>query len=251
MMRDFDPDSLPLRSALRDEEVVLVLQRTRDALQKIDDLALTDLTKSLNHDKPSANFRWSPVKRKSFGLMDYKDRNAMQTFEEFAKTRALTKYLKSSVGTLFYGDEQNNRILVRNFSSAGECAVYVEILLAIKEWLEKTPDVRVVVELLFPFDIGTDFVAREHRIYTSTEELLDEEADVELPAEFFIQQKKIESAIIGGGTQRDMILKQVLRNSLLEPTGKTYFDFSANKFVIVDPKIRPDDITSWRRVLTK
>jgi len=63
-LRDFYPDSLPLRHALGDEEVVNVLQRTRSALQENDHPALLDLTKRLNRDKPSANFHWSPVQNK-------------------------------------------------------------------------------------------------------------------------------------------------------------------------------------------
>ena len=50
---------------------------------------------------------------------------------------------------------------------------------------------------------------------------------------------------------RDKIVKHVIKNSLLEPTGKTYFDFSRKKFVLVEPKISPIDIDMWKGVINK
>lgn len=64
ILRDFSPDSIPLRAALGDEEVAAALSNTREALKGFDYPALIDLTKRLGRNPPSANFHWSPVQQK-------------------------------------------------------------------------------------------------------------------------------------------------------------------------------------------
>ena len=64
ILRDFSPDSIPLKAALGDEEVAAALSKTREALKGFDHPALIDLTKRLGRNPPSANFHWSPVQQK-------------------------------------------------------------------------------------------------------------------------------------------------------------------------------------------
>ena len=44
---------------------------------------------------------------------------------------------------------------------------------------------------------------------------------------------------------KDVIIERVLRRSLLEPSEKTIFDSDEDRFVIVDPKIRREDVDAW------
>ena len=169
----------------------------------------------------------------------------MRTFNEFAQDRAIKKYLTSSIGVLFYGADNAGRIIVRKFPSGSVANIYVEIFYAVKKWIDERRDICGIVDMLLPFEIGMDFVAREYQIYTSTDELLDEERDINLPSEFFSQQRVIKNALVGSGGSRNKVVEHVIQNSFLEPTGKTYFDFSQNKFVIVEPKILPIDIELW------
>ncbi|MGW8393133.1 hypothetical protein [Pseudoduganella sp. HUAS MS19] len=169
----------------------------------------------------------------------------MRTFEEFINLRPLTKYLVSGVGVLFYGDDNAGRILVRKFPSAKICKAYVEILYAVKRWIEDRGGIGGAVEILSPFETGSDFIAREHRIFTGTDELMDEECNVDLPSEFFNQRKLIASSLTEANGLPHNVIENVVKNSLLEPAGKTYFDFTLKRFVIVEPKISPADIELW------
>lgn len=64
ILRDFSPDSMPLKDALGDQDVANALKTTREELQKIEDPALADLAKRLGRNPPSSNFHWSPVQHK-------------------------------------------------------------------------------------------------------------------------------------------------------------------------------------------
>ena len=64
ILRDFSPDSIPLKAALGDADVTAALNSTREALKGFDAPALVDLTKRLGRNPPSANFHWSPVQQK-------------------------------------------------------------------------------------------------------------------------------------------------------------------------------------------
>ena len=170
----------------------------------------------------------------------------MRNFEEFTRERPVKKYLASNIGMLFYGADDTGRIIVRKFPSEDMVSIYMEIFYSVAKWIDERKDISGIVDCLIPFEIGLDFVAREHQIYTSTDELLDGESDISLPDEFFFQQKIIKAELEFCGMGRDKIVKHVIKNSLLEPTGKTYFDFSRKKFVLVEPKILPIYIDMWK-----
>ncbi len=169
----------------------------------------------------------------------------MRTFEEFAQDRPIGKYLTSSIGILFYGADESGRVIVRKFPSERLRNIYVEILYSVRNWIDETQGMSRIVNMLLPFEIGIDFVAREHQIYTSTDELLDDESGIHPPGEFFSQQQMIRSALTGNGQARNKVVEHVIQNSLLEPAGKTYFDFTGKKFVIVEPTILPIDVELW------
>lgn len=170
----------------------------------------------------------------------------MKNFEEFTRERPVRKYLISNIGMLFYGADDAGRIIVRKFPSNDMVSIYMEIFYSIRAWIDKRKNISEIVDVLIPFEIGLDFVAREHQIYTSTDELLNEENDISLPDEFFFLQQMIKAELGSCGVGRDKIVEHVIQNSLLEPTGKTYFDFSRKKFVLVEPKILPIYIDMWK-----
>jgi hypothetical protein len=64
ILRDFDPDSIPLKSALNDSHVTSVYQDAMGTLRGSQDDMLKMLEKMMNRNPPSANIHWSPTKQK-------------------------------------------------------------------------------------------------------------------------------------------------------------------------------------------
>lgn len=166
-------------------------------------------------------------------------------FEDINSQRGLIKFLSSEIGTLFYCSDADGRILVRRFSTARDASIYGEILSELVVWVQDKPAVSAIVEMLPVRELGADFMMRDHLIYTSTAELRDDESTVELPDAFFENIRLIEIATEGDAIGHEGVLRRILRNSLISPTGKTYFDFSSCRLVIVEPKITRQDLDAW------
>jgi hypothetical protein len=64
ILRDFDSDSIPLKSALKDSHVSSVHQGAMSELKGSQDDMLKMLEKRMNRNPPSANIHWSPTKEK-------------------------------------------------------------------------------------------------------------------------------------------------------------------------------------------
>lgn len=62
VLRDFDPDSLPLARALDDPAVAAARQQLIDALQGASDPILRDILTKLENN--SANLHWSPARER-------------------------------------------------------------------------------------------------------------------------------------------------------------------------------------------
>ena len=166
-------------------------------------------------------------------------------FTEIATEHDLTKFLTSEVGTLFYASGPTGRTLVRKFLTATELEGYVGIFRAFSAWLMNHPGISAAVELVQPKEVGADFVARPHLIYTSTHELRDKESHVELAPRFFDIMARVASLLEGEVSPAAAIVHAVVRQSILEPTGKTFFDFSVERFCVAEPKIMRKDIDAW------
>ncbi|NHZ82060.1 hypothetical protein F2P44_22675 [Massilia sp. CCM 8695] len=169
----------------------------------------------------------------------------MRTFKEISQERVLIEYMPSGIGDMYYSADQTGRFIIRKFASEEIANIYMEILYSFNNWINDRKEIRALVEAGLPVEIGTNFVMRPHQIYTSTSQLRDEESDVILPDDFFNNLRLIKAAITGVGDPRKMVIENIIRNTLIEPTGKTYFDFSENKFGVAEPKISPIDMKRW------
>ncbi len=49
-------------------------------------------------------------------------------------------------------------------------------------------------------------------------------------------------------TPRDILLCRVLRRSLVQPTGKTYFNEDLGQFVVVEPHLTRADLEEWQAI---
>lgn len=174
----------------------------------------------------------------------------MKNFEDVSKENELKPWLKTSLGELFYG-KKNGRILVRRFPNSELARSYVEIWRAVHDWVRERPNVDMLAAIVLPSEIGGDFVAREHYLGKPTAELLDEDDGENeamkdhLPPEFFRHQVEIANALNAERGTRQAIIESVIRASLTEPRGKTFFDFTNGKFIVVEPKISLLDIEGW------
>ncbi|MDM5176318.1 hypothetical protein PO883_03820, partial [Massilia sp. DJPM01] len=89
----------------------------------------------------------------------------MRNFKEFSLDRAVIEYLPNEIGDSYYAADANGRIIVRKFPSTIIAQAYVEMLFSFKDWIDARADVRAVVDLVLPTEIGIDFIQREHRLY--------------------------------------------------------------------------------------
>lgn len=173
-------------------------------------------------------------------------KKSSRLFDDVARERNLKKFLASEIGTLYYGSNADGRVIVRKFSPLEVASVYGEVVDSFSAWASKVPDFSGAILILPMQELGVDFSLRNHQIYTATAELRDEESAFELPDVFFQKIRAVEMALkVGGATARENILRSIMTNSVVHPSGKTYFDFSIQQFVIVEPKITLDDLDAW------
>lgn len=169
----------------------------------------------------------------------------MRIFEDVLAEKKLVKFLASSVGMLFYGDAGGDRVIVRKFSCAKDALIYVSISSFFFDWVRSGVVVPAHVAFQPYLEVGKDFIMRRHGIYTSTSELLDEESTVEIPDEYRRALSVVEGSLSGALYGNQSVIENVVRNSVLLPTGKTCYDFSSGKILVFEPKITLDDMNKW------
>src|SRR5207249_572651 len=91
-----------------------------------------------------------------------------------------------------------------------------------------------------------DFVARPYHIYHGSMRAYVEWEDPPEPPEELEKMRGFFRGAIGEPAKpRDVIVETVLARTLLEPTGKTYFDEIKRRFIVVEPKLISDDVQHW------
>lgn len=175
-------------------------------------------------------------------------KKSLRLFDDVAQERGLKKFLASDVGTLYYGSNAG-RVIVRKFASPSVAKMYGEIIDGFFAWACKSPVLSGTILILPMQELGIDFLLRDHQIYTSTAELRDEESSIEMPDAFFQKIRSVEAVLnTGVATEKESVFRNIMKNSVVNPSGKTYFDFSSQQFVIVEPKITLGDLESWARL---
>ena len=179
----------------------------------------------------------------------------MKSFEEIKNEISL---LKSSMGSEFgskYIDTslpKNQMIVVRHLDTKKAIEllpIYKELYYALIKWIETNPIVQEYVFLPPLLEVGKDyFVRRFYVYYVSIRNYFDEEEDGYIePPELFNKMRNAVSEKLSEVPGREGIIRQVLKKSLLEPTGKTIYEGRImNKFIIVEPKISLEDLNKWK-----
>ena len=176
----------------------------------------------------------------------------MKSFEELKKKKTLIRYLGSEFGTMYFEPDvpRENESIIRHLDGVLPAELlpkYEQIYKAIVEEVNHHPRIRECVFMPNLIEIGEDYIIRPFYVYDiAICDYLDNDDDhfVEPPELFAIMRNIVSSELNSTAGERGIIHK-ILKRSLLEPTGKTIYDFETNKFIIVEPKILLEDIYAW------
>jgi hypothetical protein len=166
-------------------------------------------------------------------------------FAEVEQRLALKRFLASPLGTLYFN--ASDRIIVRRFDGAlspSQRTAFTDLIAAAQRWIDRHPRVAALARVQQPTDAGDDYVAWPLFPYTPTGNYYDLDAPVDPPAEWARLFNAVGDAP-PPADPRDVIVANVVRRSLLEPNGKTYFDAGEGRFVVVEPRFTAEDVRSW------
>jgi hypothetical protein len=175
----------------------------------------------------------------------------MRTFSELATAYNLREFLASPNGTLYFNPRAyispEPPLVVRRFNSnlpANLVQPYAHFTQASQRWIDDC-NIGVLVRIDQPLEIGQDFIARKHHAYqTSTRSYADWEGPPP-PAELWELRERFCRNARNTFTQSDRLITIVLARNILEPSGKTFFDDSEGRFIIVDLKLEKEELEWW------
>ena len=177
----------------------------------------------------------------------------MKSFEELKSEITLVRYIGSEFGTMYFEPNlpRGKKKIIRHLDNklpAELLPVYEELYNSIIEWIEGKPKIEKYVFMPSLLDIGKDYIIRPFYVYDiAIRNYLDKgDEDYVQPPELFEDMKNVVSKELNDREGKEGIIHRVLRKSLLEPTGKTIYNNSMNKFIIVEPKISLTDLNEWR-----
>lgn len=178
----------------------------------------------------------------------------MRDFHEIQTEHGLQGFLASEMGSLYFrpGATFDDRLMVRHFDGAIApelTASYADLVHAVENWVMTRPDVARWVRVEVPVEVGHDFIARPHPIYYTSTASYGEADAPPAPPQLEQMRAVVRRALATGDERADPqvseVLHRVVTTSLLEPTGRTYYDDVADEFVVVEPKIDERDAREW------
>lgn len=178
----------------------------------------------------------------------------MRKFQEIQDELKLKKFLDSPMGTLYFvpSAPDRPRVIVRHFDSQIPVSLvesFASLTQSASVWTVDHPPLDRLVRVVLPNEIGQDFITREHfTYYTSTEsyELDEDDQPPEPPDELEVMRDAFRNACTAISGSADAIIETVLSRSLLEPTGKTFFDENVRSFIVVELKPTRNELDSWK-----
>jgi hypothetical protein len=175
----------------------------------------------------------------------------MREFADIRHEPGLKKFFDSSLGTLYTISDISGvpKVMIRHFDGDIPISLvkpFADLVQAVQKWINRNPPLSQLVRIEQPIEVGCDFIARPfHIYYVSTDSYVYWEDQPEIPEELEKMRKYLREAIGKSLDPKDAIIEGVLKQSLLGPTGKTYFDEIEGKFVVVEPKITREDVENW------
>jgi hypothetical protein len=123
---------------------------------------------------------------------------------------------------------------------------FVALLRSTQQWLERNAELKRLVFIEQPMEVGKDFVARKHHIYgVSLSSYTEWDEPPAPPPQLARMQKAFRGALGKSTDPKDALVEKVLARSLLEATAKTYFDDDEERFIVVDLKPTEDEVKRW------
>lgn len=177
----------------------------------------------------------------------------MRDFEDVRSALGLQRFLASPAGTLYFNPAAQgaDRILVRHFDATVPpdlTPVYADLIQAVGDWVQAAPGVARYVRVERPREVGRDFMVRPYPIYYVSTDAYDPDGPLP-PPELDEMRRAVRAAMMRKGGDPDRgeyaVIERVVTASLLEPTGRTYFNESDGLFVVVEPKIDASDVRDW------
>lgn len=184
----------------------------------------------------------------------------MKTFEELKKTEVLSKMLSSKFGTMYFNDNipDGNDIIIRHLD--GELTpellpAYIQLYEALLQFIDDHHNIKKHVFMPPLLEIGIDYIIRPfYSYYVSTRRYFDPDEPLEPYKEYYKMIRAFSKEMVSQFSKVDItypdsqsIIKRILRKSLIEPRGKTFFEGRhLNKYIIVEPAISIEDIEKWK-----
>jgi hypothetical protein len=174
----------------------------------------------------------------------------MRTFDEIRRELKLQKFVGSSGGDLFSVPVAPGapRLLVRHFNRnlpIASIPTYAALLEDAQAWIERDAELARVVRVDQPTEVGQDFIARPHRIGTSLSGYFDDEDPAEPPEELTAMQSRFRVRMAEARDPKDTLLATILARSILEPSGKTFYSFPEERFIIGDLKPTKEELERY------
>jgi hypothetical protein len=184
----------------------------------------------------------------------------MKSFEEFKKNKNLILFADiSKLGTMYFVPDlpvEKDYIIRHLDAELTEELLpsYVELYNSVKHWIESNSKIDEYICMPNLTEVGKDYIIRPFRVYIkSVRSYFDEEEPIEPPKRYFEMIKVFSEEMIRvfdeqegiNFTNKNTIIKRVLRKSVFGLSGKTVFEYRSNKFELVEPKISIEDIEEW------
>jgi hypothetical protein len=177
----------------------------------------------------------------------------MRTFEELKKEKSIKRFLASELGTLYFEPDapRDMGVIVRHLDSKLTIEllpVYVHLYHSIQQWIEIHPEVNSYVFMANLIEVGEDYLILPfYEYHVSNRRYFEEGENYLEPEEEYEPMIEAVTKELGTASDQEGVISKVLRRSLLEPTGKTFFEDDIDKYVIVEPKVTIADIEQWKR----
>ena len=171
-------------------------------------------------------------------------------FETLKKEKEIVLMALSELDTKYIipGLPRLEKVVIRHFNKPELIPVFVELYTAILDYIREDNILNQYVSMPELIEIGEDYIIRRFYVYiTSISNYMDkEDEDYVEPPELFEEMREAISHKLDEASGKEVIIKQILRKSLLEPTGKTICNNRINKFIIVEPKISIKNLLDWQ-----
>jgi hypothetical protein len=178
----------------------------------------------------------------------------MKTFEELKNEIKIKRSAggECEFGTMYFEpDAPSDRdVIIRHLDNKltiDMLPVYVHLYHSIQQWIEIHPEVNSYVFMANLIEIGKDYYTRPfYEYHVSNRRYFDTYEPIE-PPDGYEEMVQVVSKELGPASENEGVISKVLRKSLLEPTGKTFYTSRKKKFIIVEPKVTIADIEQWKR----